>query len=422
MGNDVVIRSEGLSKSYRLGGYGATSFHEELVDFWEKRILRKGGQNKTSKSTFWALNDVSFEVKEGEKIGLIGRNGAGKSTLLKLLARITTPTKGYAHLYGKVAALLEVGTGFHPELTGIENIYLNGAILGMRRPEVRSRIDSIVDFSGMHKFVDTPVKRYSSGMKVKLAFAVAAHLQQEIMIVDEVLAVGDRDFQKKCVSKMGEVARNGRTIVLVSHNMMTISQLCDKTMYLKDGKLLNEGPTDQIIKEYLADGLVGVGYHEWEHGIADPGVTEFLLHSINVKDKNGESRCSFSVLDDITIDVDFEITERIWSFAFKIGIRSDMGANVTSLGNSRDVCNHGFIDPGNYRYTFTIPRKRLNWGRYFLAIYANSKGSKFLLRLDDILNFEVELFSKDETHLDYASGFVYPDYELVRTEIPGKES
>lgn len=247
---DVAIRVENLSKLYHIG---AQQQHDTLRDALVSTFRRGARREDKSKTDLWALKDVSFEVKRGEVVGVIGRNGAGKSTLLKILSRITEPTSGRVAIHGRVGSLLEVGTGFHPELTGRENIYLNGAILGMKRTEIAARFDEIVAFSEIERFLDTPVKRYSSGMYVRLAFAVAAHLEPEILLVDEVLAVGDAAFQKKCLGKMGDTAREGRAILFVSHNMGAISALCPSSVYLADGALTAFQDTTSIVASYMRD-------------------------------------------------------------------------------------------------------------------------------------------------------------------------
>jgi lipopolysaccharide transport system ATP-binding protein len=254
--SNVVIRVDNLSKQYKIGA--AKHRHDTLRDqiTYGLRTLfsRDGRRSSVSglKDTIWALKDVSFEVKEGEIVGIIGRNGAGKSTLLKILARITEPTTGFAEIHGRVRSLLEVGTGFHNELTGRENIFLNGAILGMRRAEVKRKFDDIVGFAEVERFIDTPVKRYSSGMYVRLAFAVAAHLETEILLADEVLAVGDLEFQQKCLGKMGEIAKQGRTVLFVSHNLGTVLNLCPRVILFNFGQLMHDGPAESTIKNYLA--------------------------------------------------------------------------------------------------------------------------------------------------------------------------
>ena len=257
-----AIKVEGLSKAYQLGDFGTGTISRDIERFIarvrgkEDPFLRIGEVNdrtvKGESDIVWSLKDINFEIEQGDAVGIIGRNGAGKSTLLKILSRITSPTTGTVKVKGRVASLLEVGTGFHPELTGRENIYLNGAILGMRKKEIKRKFDEIVDFSGVERYIDTPVKRYSSGMYVRLAFAVAAHLESEILIVDEVLAVGDAEFQKKCLGKMGDVSKGeGRTVLFVSHNMAAIEVLCNKSIYLKDGMVVNYDKTDEIINQYL---------------------------------------------------------------------------------------------------------------------------------------------------------------------------
>jgi lipopolysaccharide transport system ATP-binding protein len=254
MGSYTAIEADALGKSYRLGLSGAYgSLRETVSGAMRKSVGRAVGRSEKPRAdVLWALRDVSFSVENGEAIGLIGHNGAGKSTLLKILSRIAEPTTGWAQVTGRVGSLLEVGTGFHPELTGRENVFLNGAILGMRRAEIRRRFDEIVEFAGMERFLDTPVKRYSSGMQVRLAFAVAAHLEPEILLVDEVLAVGDAAFQRKSLAKMAEVARAGRTVVFVSHNLATIQALCERAILLERGSVVNDAPVEEAVSSYLS--------------------------------------------------------------------------------------------------------------------------------------------------------------------------
>jgi lipopolysaccharide transport system ATP-binding protein len=262
-----VIQVDNLSKAYQIGQIGSRTLSKDIDRFWQTKILGKedpflkiGETNdrstKGGSNIVWSLKDINFEVSQGDAVGIIGKNGAGKSTLLKLLSRVTSPTKGEIKVKGRIASLLEVGTGFHPELSGRENIYLNGAILGMRKKEITRKLDEIIDFSGVERYVDTPVKRYSSGMYVRLAFAVAAHLESEILIVDEVLAVGDAEFQKKCLGKMGDISRGeGRTVLFVSHNMSAVQNLCNKGIVLENGGISLDGSINDVINKYLLDDI-----------------------------------------------------------------------------------------------------------------------------------------------------------------------
>ena len=288
---DIAIRADNLSKMYRIGEKQARykTIRESAMETLGAplRRLRQIGKPVPPQETIWALKDVSFEVKEGEVLGIIGRNGSGKSTLLKVLSRITEPTKGRAEIYGRVGSLLEVGTGFHPELTGRENIYLNGAILGMARAEIDRKFDEIVDFAEIEQFLDTPVKRYSSGMYVRLAFAVAAHMEPEILLVDEVLSVGDAQFQKKCMGKMGEVAKEGRTVLFVSHNMTAIESLCTRAFLLDDGLITMSGQTHEVVSSYLAmdDRPAGNPFENCRH----TGNGKVRLLSFHLEDEHGRT-------------------------------------------------------------------------------------------------------------------------------------
>jgi len=308
-----IIEIEGLGKKYQLGAHKEPylSIRDSLVRSVKgigKKLSRLTTHNSqltthNSPEDFWALRDVSFSVQEGEAVGIIGRNGAGKSTLLKILSQITPPTEGKITCRGRIASLLEVGTGFHPELTGRENIYLNGAILGMTRAEIKRKFDEIVAFSEVEKFLDTPVKRYSSGMYVRLAFAVAAHLDPEILVVDEVLAVGDAQFQKKCLGKMGEVAKGGRTVLFVSHNMGAISQLCQSVALLNRGQLLAMGSTEKIVAEYLAHGSSTSAFVDHTSRVGREGSGNVCIESACLKAINGGLSNQFSIGDDMILEL-----------------------------------------------------------------------------------------------------------------------
>jgi len=318
--NDAVIRVEGVSKQYRIGVPLA-----KRERAWERfrhlaaspfGYLRQISREPTVAETLWALNGVSFEVGRGEVLGVIGRNGSGKSTLLRILSRITEPTAGRVEIRGRVGSLLEVGTGFHPELTGRENIYLNGAVLGMRRRDIERRFDEIVAFSEVSRFIDTPVKRYSTGMYVRLAFAVAAHLEPAILLVDEVLAVGDLGFQKKCLGKMGEVANQGRTVLLVSHNMALTRSLCNRVLWLADGQVVTVGDTRHVINDYMSGACP-------EFGLGSGG--PLSIRKVLLRDSHGEETTTFAFGEDVTVEIHYHAREPLPGPHFFIGIGSKFG-------------------------------------------------------------------------------------------------
>jgi lipopolysaccharide transport system ATP-binding protein len=312
----TVISVENLSKSFRLGVIGTGTFYGDLNRWWARQwgktdpYHRVGETNHGQRpgETIFALKDVTFSVQHGKAVGIIGRNGAGKSTLLKILSRVTAPTSGVIRVKGGIASLLEVGTGFHPELTGRENIFMNGAILGMNRSEVTRKLDEIVDFSGVEQFIDTPVKRYSSGMYVRLAFAVAAHLEPEILVVDEVLAVGDAQFQKKCLGKMSAVVEEGRTVLFVSHNMGIIRSLCSQTILLVDGQIARYDQTNDVINYYLSDAsqVVSGGEISWDPENA-PGSDELRLFRIRLLGNQGKPQSTFDVEQPIKVEITYRL-------------------------------------------------------------------------------------------------------------------
>jgi lipopolysaccharide transport system ATP-binding protein len=327
----TVIKIENLSKQYRLGSVGTGTFAHDMNRWWhtvrgkEDPYLTVGDENdratKGSSEYVWSLRDLNFEIQRGEAVGLIGKNGAGKSTLLKILSRVTSPTTGKFYSKGRIASLLEVGTGFHPELTGRENIFLNGAILGMRKKEIQKKLDEIVDFSGVERYIDTPVKRYSSGMYVRLAFAVAAHLDSEILIVDEVLAVGDADFQKKCIGKMNEVSQGeGRTILFVSHNMGAIRGLCQKAILLENGKVKDTGKVNDVISNYLVNPSA-----IFTDSLKDPK-DKIIIKSISFKNSSGIYTQNFSVGDDLSIEIKFHSPKRYNQPYFWLSVDSQHGS------------------------------------------------------------------------------------------------
>ena len=304
---EIAIRVESVAKQYQLGVINRRTLSAELDSWWSRVRGRAAGGGQVPNGKFWALRDVSFEVAQGEVVGIIGRNGAGKSTLLKILSAITAPTRGHAYLNGRVASLLEVGTGFHQELTGRENIYLNGSILGMTKRELDGKFDEIVAFSGVEKFIDTPVKRYSSGMSVRLAFAVAAHLDPEILILDEVLTVGDASFQKKCLNKMEDVSRQGRTVIFVSHDMQAVTRLCPRAILLHEGCVVAEGPSHRIVTEYLRSGVGSTAAREWTDPERAPGNDVARLHAVRVRGAAGGISETCDIRQPVTLEMEFEV-------------------------------------------------------------------------------------------------------------------
>jgi len=358
----VAIAVEGLGKKYRIGQFRAAygTLRDSLMHSVGR--LRSGHVHEPPRE-IWALRDVSFEAREGEVLGIIGPNGAGKSTLLKLLTRITTPTEGRAELRGRVGSLLEVGTGFHPELTGRENIYLNGAILGMKRSEINRKFDAIVEFSGVPKFIDTPVKRYSSGMFVRLAFSVAAHFEPEIMIVDEVLAVGDADFQRRSLGRMEDLGDSGRTVMFVSHNLQSILQLCDRAILLEGGQIVRHGPTQEVV-EYYEEQTMGSGSNvSWDDVAEAPGNDLVRLRSVRVVDKDGSPTGTIDVRHPVGVEIGFRVLRNGKPVVPKIKVVDQHGVicfNALDVDSRWNEASR----PGEYAATAWIPGNLLNEGRF----------------------------------------------------------
>jgi lipopolysaccharide transport system ATP-binding protein len=388
-----IIKVIDLSKQYRIGvrdaAYGTLreSVMNGLSAPW--RRLRDGNRNNDDNS-IWALQDVSFEVAAGEVVGIIGRNGAGKSTLLKILSRVVEPTHGRIELYGRVGSLLEVGTGFHPELTGRENVYLNASILGMARQEVEKKFDEIVEFAEIEKFIDTPVKRYSSGMYLRLAFAVAAHLEPEILIVDEVLAVGDAVFQKKCLGKMSAVAKEGRTVLFVSHNMMAIQSLCTRGIWMDGGRLAVDGEAGQVVSTYLKQSFEARGEKVWEDRVDAPGNDRVRMHSARVRVDGGKST------DEITVHSSLSLEFEYWNLApdtalnLSVFIQNDQGIMVLNTGPIQEPVWHGRAFPaGLFRSVCRIPGDFLNDGTYWVNVMVVKDQSSEVFTFENLLTFEV---------------------------------
>jgi lipopolysaccharide transport system ATP-binding protein len=366
-----------LSKRYRIGVREARqdTLGGMMLDFARRplanfRGLRKlttfAGAETQEDDVIWALKDVSFEIKSGETVGIIGSNGAGKSTLLKILSRITQPTRGTAIVNGRVSSLLEVGTGFHPDLTGRENIYLNGAILGMSRKEIDRKFDDIVDFSDVSRFIDTPVKRYSSGMGLRLAFSVAAHLEPEILMVDEVLAVGDIRFQKKCLGKMGEVAKAGRTVLYVAHNMPAISRLCQRAILMGEGRVVQDGPVHEVISTYLNSGLGTSAAREWADLARAPGGEIVKLCAVRVLDEDGDIADAVDIRRPVRIDMEYEVLKAGYVLMPHLYLSNEEG--VVAFGSQDlDPEWRGRKRPcGRYISTVWIPGNLLAEGMLFV--------------------------------------------------------
>ncbi len=394
--SNAIIQVEHLGKSYRIQHQQReryTALRDVIsskVRSWVQPAVRR--QSGDSEEEFWAIKDLSFEVKEGEVVGIIGRNGAGKSTLLKLLSRITAPTTGRIHLRGRVATLLEVGTGFHPELTGRENVFLNGAILGMTRAEVRSKFDEIVAFAEVEKFLDTPVKRYSSGMYVRLAFAVAAHLDPEILVVDEVLAVGDAEFQKKCLGKMQDVSRGGRTVLFVSHNMAVVRTLCGQGLLLEGGRLKVLDAVDRTVEHYMNVVSHSGGVVKWVNAKECPQDEVLRLWGVQVR-SGGEVTGEPNMDREIQILVDYEVLRPGTSAQVSIHVNSGLGGCLFATGNlpsanaSQDEWAMRPHPTGRYQSCLTIPANFLNEGPHSLNVFLLTSAGTVRVARNDVLTF-----------------------------------
>lgn len=385
----LAIKAENISKQYRLGEVGTGTISHDLNRFWHKirgnedPYLKIGESNdRTSKGDsdyVWSLRDINFEIEQGDAVGIIGRNGAGKSTLLKLLSKVTKPTTGNFKVNGRIASLLEVGTGFNPEMTGRENIYLNGAILGMRRAEITRKFDEIVDFAGVERYIDTPVKRYSSGMYVRLAFAVAAHLESEILIVDEVLAVGDAEFQKKCLGKMGDASKGeGRTVLFVSHNLPSVKQLCNNSIYLKNGQLIDFDITENVLERYKKDSKLFLltTLSELENDYLN-------IHSIDIQNLE-----NLTYYNDFNLVINLSCKVENKSIALSLFFYNDddqlMFETFVPFSNNKDS------KVMDYKIEVKIPEINLNSGEYRIsAIFAEDQ-SRVIMRVDDFYSFNIE--------------------------------
>jgi lipopolysaccharide transport system ATP-binding protein len=414
----VAVSVEHVSKSYRLGSIGGASLQDDFERFWARLrgrpdpLTRVGGRQEPrldkKTSSFLALDDVSFEVFEGEVLGIIGRNGAGKSTLLKILSQVTGPTAGAIRVRGRIASLLEVGTGFHTELTGRENIFLNGAILGMTKAEIRGKLDEIIAFSGVEEFIDTPVKRYSSGMNVRLAFAVAAHLDPEILVIDEVLAVGDAAFQKKCLGKMSDVARGGRTILFVSHDLTSVSRLCHRTVLLNAGRVEAIGTPPEIIAQYTAgDSVSGNGYADLSVRADRSGSGDAMFRTAELIGPAGRTE-AFEFGQPLTVRLEIDVQTEIGPALAAVSILTENGSPVHDMYNIDGDCSW-VASPGGHVLSVTIPALRLYPARYVVELWLGDQSSNRLDYVRNALSFRV--VQTDSTlvnrQLDSAGGVVY---------------
>jgi lipopolysaccharide transport system ATP-binding protein len=411
--SDVIISVENLGKKYVIRHLEERTPYKTLRESLIKSAAglfrrREDSRRARGPEEFWALKNVSFDVERGKVLGIIGRNGAGKSTVLKVLSRITQPSEGRVTLRGRVASLLEVGTGFHQELTGRENIFLNGSILGMTHAEIRSKFDEIVAFAGVEKFLDTPVKRYSSGMYIRLAFAVAAHLEPEILVVDEVLAVGDAEFQKKCMSKMQDVASGtGRTVLFVSHNMIAVQSLCEQAVLLDRGHLKSAGPAASVIASYLSETMESNQTTTWDDPKSAPGNSIMRIRRISVTDGDDPDSKSLSMQTEIRIETEYTVGETSSLLHITYHLRNDQGITVLTSGNKPRVHSAGI-----YRAVCRIPGNLLNSGGYFLKLFIVENENLAVYWKEDVVSFNVmDAAQRQTAYMGREPGIVQPILE-----------
>ena len=407
MGPRAVLQAEDLWKEYRLGVISHQTLARDLQSWWARSRGKEDPNSpvaiaqaqqaarRSQQERFWALQDVSFQVNQGDIVGVIGRNGAGKSTLLKILSQVTAPTRGEVRIKGRIASLLEVGTGFHPELTGRENIFLNGAILGMSKADIRQRLDEIVTFAEVEKFIDTPVKRYSSGMFVRLAFAVAAHLEPEILIIDEVLAVGDVQFQKKCLGKMEQSRKEGRTLLFVSHNMGVVSGICDKTILLKEGRVACFDETARVVREYLTD---FTREHEGACRTFEESDRPFNVTAISLLNGKGQPATSFVCDEAVTLLMEVTVRKRIPGLYGYLALLNGNHEKVL-VSDSFDAGENPLeaVEPGRHQLEIAIPARTVGHGNYSITIDFASPQSEYQIgdsisveTLENVLSFSLD--------------------------------
>jgi len=426
----TAIEFDHVGKQYRLGLVSTRTLSHDLDRWWQTAVLKKedpylkiGAVNDRSTAAgdeeyVWALRDIDFKVEQGDVVGIIGKNGAGKSTLLKLLSKVTGPTVGTIRARGRIGALLEVGTGFHSEMTGRENIFMNGAILGMNKAEIASRLDEIVAFSGCERYIDTPVKRYSSGMKVRLGFAVAAHLDPEILVVDEVLAVGDAEFQKKAIGKMQDVSKGeGRTVLFVSHNMTSIKALCKRGIILQNGMVVDDGDIDTVVTHYLRGDNATDNYKSWQ--VPEISKGEFSLLEIGIRRRGGSYEDTMRTDQELEIVIRYRLSSPVESFWITMHLKNEQGEKLFSFsGASR--CYDKNHEAGEYVQTCIIPANFLNWGNFALDMLAFKKGNTIipLAEENDIISFS--LASRKVAiggFMGKEPGYITPKFEFTENKL-----
>ena len=425
----TAIEFNHVSKQYRLGLVSTKTLSHDLDRWWKTVILKQedpylkiGETNdrsvKGSSEYVWALQDIDFKVEQGDVVGIIGKNGAGKSTLLKLLSRVTGPSIGTIRARGRIGTLLEVGTGFHPEMTGRENVFMNGAIMGMNKEEIARKLDEIVEFSGCERYIDTPVKRYSSGMRVRLGFAIAAHLDPEILVVDEVLAVGDAEFQKKAIGKMQEVSKGeGRTVLFVSHNMTSIKALCKRGIILKNGLLVDDGDVETIVTRYLRGDSAIANHKSWLTPVIRKGGFELL--EIGVRRKGCDYGDVMRMDQELELIIRYRLTKAFNSFWITMHMKNEQGIKVFSFGGG-GRCYDKHHEAGEYEQICSIPANFLNWGNYsvdFLAIQ-QTNSIECLVDESDIVSFTVAVKQVSlGGYMGREPGDVTPKFEFVENKL-----
>jgi lipopolysaccharide transport system ATP-binding protein len=410
-----IIEAENLAKLYFLGTIGTGSLRQDISRWWTKSVMKKedpffraADDTETSNEYLWALKDISFSINEGEAFGVIGRNGAGKSTLLKILSKVIRPTKGVVRGRGRINSLLEIGTGFHDELTGRENIYLNGYFLGMTKPEINRKFDEIIEFSGVSQFIDTPVKRYSSGMYVRLAFAVAAHLEPDILIVDEVLAVGDADFQKKCLGKMSDASKKeGRTILFVSHNMQAVNNLCKRAMFLQKGRMMNIGPADKVVNGYLGGIQQNRMIQEWDDERTAPGNEFIRVRKVELIPHLEDDGHPIDIRTPLTLNFEFRNIQEGINLVTGIHLFTMSGECIFDVSSKPREYTAGVM-----KGSCTIPGNFLNDGSYYISIIFVRDTSVEVFYLNECISFDVEDFRENVNWFGKWMGYVRPDFPV----------